>query len=194
MLVFNSGCGVNSDSSSRTSTSTMDPDSNTTDPDSNTTDPDSNTTDPDSNTTDPDSNTTEPDPVTESIYDEYACGHVDYKAIVDNSLYPAATTSAVFGLTLTSYYPKSFVASGSEVILFHPLVFDGPLDNLADVLVITDQYSFSFDRNWIGNGNSTIYIMSPKDYDDNFECYRYELNSTNTSDIKNQMVLVHRDY
>ena len=135
------------------------------------------------------------DPVVDSIYDAKACGHVDYKAIVDNSLYPAATFSSEYGMGVTSYYPKSISgASKSEVILFHPLNLENELDNLSDILVIASNYSFSYDRVWLQNSNKTIYIMSPKDDDDNFECYRYELNSTNTSDIRDNMVLVHRDY
>lgn len=141
------------------------------------------------------SEVTDPVVVTPSVYDSKACGAEDYKAIVDNSLYPAATFSSEYGMGITSYYPKSISgASKSEVILFHPLNLENELDNLSDILVITSDYSFSYDRVWLENSNKTIYIMSPKDDDDNFECYRYELNSTDTGDIRDNMVLVHRDY
>ena len=113
-------------------------------------------------------------------------------AIIDNSFYPAATFDSEYGLGLTSYYPKGFSASKSEIMLFHPIVLENPLVvGLTDILVITPDYSFSYDRAWVQNSNRTIYIRSPLDDNDNYECYRYELNSTSASDMK--MVLVHRN-
>ena len=177
------GCGLESESSPGLSSS-LDMDPNSTDPIDPTdptdpTDPDSNTTDPDSNTTDPDSNTTDP-VLPASIYDPKACGHVDYKVIIYDSKLVAATFSADYGIGLTSYYPKSTSASTET-------------EFLADVLVVTDNYSFSFDRVWLENSNKTIYVRSPVDADDNYECYRYELNSIDPNVIRSQMVLVHRD-
>ena len=133
-------------------------------------------------------------PVTPSVYDPNACGSVDYRAITDNSFLPASTFSQEFGIGLTSYYPQGYYAEASEVILFHPQSLENETESLADVLVITENFSFSFDKVWVQNSNRTFYVRSPVDADEAFECYRYEINSTDAADISSQYVLVHRDY
>ena len=190
-MVF-AGCGVETKSSDLPS---LDDGTNITDPaDVNTTDPaDVNTTDPaDVNTTDPaDVNTTEPVVDIDygpSTYDPQAClvgGGYNY--ISDNSFDPDGYYDEPNGVGVTSYYPKTFNASESEVRLYHPGL-DGSLAGSA-IFFVEDRYSFSYDVDWVNNVKNIFYIKSPVEDDGKYFCFRYKLNSVNKNEI--ERVLVH---
>lgn len=129
------------------------------------------------------------DPEVDAIYDADACGSLDYRAISDNSLSPEGNSESDVGLKITSYYPPGYHSQESEVALFYPLDFEGPKVGTT-VFVWTLDFSFSYDKSWIDNTNKTIYIKTPI-INDEFECYRYELNSTDANDL--QAVLVYRN-
>lgn len=127
--------------------------------------------------------------VTPSIYDENACKNTGtYTNIKDNSFDPGGFYDAEEGIKLTSYYPKLTLATYSEARLFHPRL-DGEVNGDMTLVWVPSEYSFSFDSKWLENSNRTIYIKSPVDADEQYTCYRYELNTTNRDDMTR--VLVH---
>lgn len=187
------GCGVETNSSDmNTPSSNIDPsgsgDTDTDPTDTNNTD----TNNTDTNTTDPaDTNDTipvEPTDYGPSTYDPQACLSTGgYVAIRDNSFDPSGFYDEVEGIKVTSYYPKTFNAVESQVMLYHHGL-EADINGLL-VFVFTSQYSFSFDTKWIENANRTIYIRSPDDENGDFLCFRYELNSTDRDEL--ERVLVH---
>ena len=122
------------------------------------------------------------EPEVDAIYDANACGSLAYRAISDNSLDPEGSIYLPdMGLKISSYYRQGFNATESEVALFYPKTLEVPMVGTT-VFVVETNFSFVFDKAWIDNSNSTIYIKSPI-VNDEFECYRYELNTTNSAEI-----------
>ena len=189
------GCGVETSSSSVASSSS-DTNSNG-GTDTNSSDnggADTNSTDTNStDTNSTDTNTTDPVVIEDedygvSTYDPQACLSTGrYVFIRDNSLDPDGFFDELNGIKLTSYYPKTFNATESEIRLYHPSLENSVDDNL--IFVFTSRYSFSFDTKWLDNTNRTIYMKTPDDENGDFYCFRYELNTTVRDDVK--MVLVH---
>ena len=194
------GCGVETSSSSIPSSSTDSTDNGGTD--TNSTDnggTDTNSTGnggADTNSTDTnttDTNTTDPIVVEDedfgvSTYDPQACRATNgYSLIKDNSFDPSGYTDNANGIKVTSFFPKTFIASSSEVKLFHPGL-DGELkDNL--ILLFEAKYSFSYDESWLTNSNNVIYIDTALYTSGNSYCFRYQLDSTDRNQI--ERVLVH---
>ena len=123
------------------------------------------------------------EPEVDAIYDANACGSLSYRAINDNSLDPEGNVAVWedMGLKITSYYRQGFNPSESEVALFYPKTLEVPKVG-STVFVVETDFSFVFDKAWIDNSESTIYIKSPI-INDEFECYRYELNTTTSDEI-----------
>lgn len=127
-----------------------------------------------------------------SNYDANACNISGHVTIYDNSDTSEGVSNDDYGMGLTSYYPKDSNGTTSFVRLYFPSKFDQELDAGRDVVVSTTNYSFSFNKSWVQNSNKTVYISTPERFGVEKECYRYELNSTKSSDISSQITLVFR--
>ena len=189
------GCGVETSSSGIALSNTNSTDNGGTD--TNSTDnggTDTNSTDTNStDTNSTDTNTTIPVVIDDedfgiSTYDPQACRATNgYSLIKDNSFDPSGFTDESNGIKVTSFFPKTFTASNSEVSLFHPGL-DGEFNN-SWTLLFENKYSFSFEESWVTNSNNVIYIGTAK-YDSGKDyCFRYQLDSTDRNQV--ERVLVH---
>ena len=155
--------------------------------------PDDNTTDPDDNTTDPDDNTTEPEPEPDpdidtdfetagAIEDEQAClSSNGYIISTDNSMNPEGYLNVVNAIKITSNYPFNASPVESTVMLFHPVLTQSKLNVFTNIA--TSTYQVSFDNSWVNNNNRVVYVRTPLDENEKYRCYKYDLNSTNSSSI-----------
>ena len=198
-LVFVS-CGVDTSSSSQTanveeSTETDDltlpplvelnpiVDVNSTVPDDGTTDPGDGTTDP-GDVVNPGDGGSQADSifsVENAVYDKFACflGNVNdgytNNIIKDDSYDYLGEIDEEDGLGITSRYAFNSDVSKTEVVLYY---YDLLLPRAMNVVSISeDLYTVTIDTAWAQNAQSVVYVRTPKDKDDLFGCYRYDLQS-----------------
>ena len=141
-----------------------------------------------------DTNSTEPINVasqfstTDAIYDENACKINNiYTLSLDNSSFsPSASNDLTNGISVKSNYPYDANVYKTQVKIFY-----SPLEETktsATLLKLENNYYFSFNSAWILNANNRVYVKTPKDDNGLYSCYRYNLNSTNVSDITEEKV------
>jgi len=68
-----------------------------------------------------------------------------------------------------------------EVTIFYPDLENATSGNKSTK--IEENYSFGYDKAWLENSDKTIYVMTPKDEDGVYSCYRYQLSSTSDSEV-----------
>lgn len=144
----------------------------------------------------PDDNSTNPDDgdgdggdgiVTDSIfdvigaeYDPYACmvgdpneGYTD-KTISDRSSDDRGAEDTEHGVYISSGFPYSRNDPvQSEVILYYYAL--KPEREMVMANIFEDDYVVSFDKAWAQNDETKAYVMTPKNAQGFYGCYRYEL-------------------
>ena len=162
-------------------------DGNITDPDDgNITDPDDgNITDPDDgNTTLPNDGSISEFDIDGAIEDKYACIVGDYNngytnnIITDSSYDYVGKSDEEDGVTINSgirYYDDPLL---STVALFY---YDlKPARAMDMVSVFEDGYTMYVDQAWAINDETTMYVRTPKNENDLYGCYRYDLSEIDT--------------
>ena len=130
-----------------------------------------------------DSLTDTPFDTADAIFDENACLESNnYNMISNSSLFPSTANDA----NETIFLRSDFTGIYNEVELFYPKLQENK--TLQKVILFEDNYYFVFDEAWINNSNNTVYIKLPKDENLLHSCYRFELNSTEPSDIVGKKV------
>lgn len=146
-----------------------------------------------------------PGSITETIFnttnaelDEAACtstnGYIPLFASNSTNFSPETIdeqTDSVNGISIESGYISQIASNDlanindriddTGITIFYP-----ELENNATGIketVFEDNYYFAYDINWINNNEQTVYVMTPKDDSGLYSCYRYELNSSNSTDI-----------
>jgi len=115
---------------------------------------------------------------TDATLDENACLESDnYNMISNSSLFHSTTNDDNETIFLRSEYTGIY----NEVELFYPELQESK--TFEKVILFEDNYYFVFDEAWLNNSNNTVYIKLPKDENNLHSCYRFELNSTEPSDI-----------
>ena len=180
MSMFFIGCGVSSDSSDGTLTSSTDGNGNGSD--TNTTD--TNTTD----TNGTGGTVVVEDPSdsgfskTDAEEDSNACVIDDvYQVIADSSFDPLATGDVDNGVEIASQYNYSTDLEATQVALYYPDLKETREDERVNIY--EDNYRFSFDKAWPSNDVSRVYIRTPKDINGIYSCYRYDLGSLSGDSI-----------
>ncbi len=118
-----------------------------------------------------------------ALLDEQACNTSDgYMKMGNDSSINAASVDELNGVRINSNYTLSEDLDMSQVNIFYkPL--EGSITNSVAV-IFGDKYYFVYDEAWTQNTSRTIYVQTPKNEDGLHSCYRYELSSINTSEIK----------
>ncbi|SFV75873.1 hypothetical protein MNB_SM-3-803 [hydrothermal vent metagenome] len=82
----------------------------------------------------------------------------------------------------------------SLVKIFYPTLEYPKTPYDATIVFPNNDYYFSFNNAWVNNPNRTIYVMTPNQSDNTiYDCYRFELDSTNARDIKGVKVFRYED-
>ena len=143
-------------------------------------DSDTNGTDDPTDPVDP----TDPNASTETLFDtdgaiedKFACitgdvnnGYTD-KTISDTSNDYYASTDEEYGIGIISNYPYS----SDAVFVFYNTLKPSRTNQWKNVSSSGDKYTLSVDTGWADNDVTKIYVRTPKDSNDLYGCYRYEL-------------------
>ena len=174
------GCGVESDSSDGTLTSSSGTGGGTDTNDTNGTD--NNDTNSSGGTvvvSDPSSSGFDK---TDAEEDSNACIiNAVFQTLDDSSFDPLAAADSVNGVEIASQYAYSTDLDATKVVLFYPNLSAALLDQ--QLHIYEDNYRFSYDKAWSSNNIATVYIRTPKDSNGAYSCYRYELDSLSGSSI-----------
>jgi cytoskeletal protein RodZ len=117
----------------------------------------------------------------DAIYDANACTTSGFLAIKDSSFDPEGYEDTENGMIIGSSYPMGVDLEQSEVNMYHPGLHQTKVGGWTNVQ--EKNYYFSFDYAWIENDKKTVYVRTPKNSDGKFGCYRYELTSTDSTNI-----------
>ena len=140
------------------------------------------------NTTDPDDNTTAVSDGSESIFDKqnavedkFACmlgdsndGYTN-NLISDTSIDNRGVMDEEDGIGINSLLPYNDDQSKTKITVFY---YD--LKPSRDMQVISSYetgYRIDIDTGWAYNDEKNVYVQTPKDENDLYGCYRYELSS-----------------
>ena len=188
VIIGFTGCGVETDSSSKTV--------NTTATEGN---PDNNDTDDNTSSGSDINGTTNPPDITptgsnsgfdtqDALFDKNACSlDTGYHAIADSSFDPVSTADIENGVEINSAYPYTADLEATKVALFYPTFTKSLIGQFVNVYA-TEYYRFAFDKAWLENGDNTIYVRPPKGKALYFGCYRFELNSLDAGTITSTKV------
>ena len=164
-------------------------DANSTVPDDGTIDPGDGTTDPGDGTTDPGDGGNQASSdydVEGAILDPFGCylGDVNNgytnNVLKDNSNDYLGAMDLEDGLGITSRYAYSEDVSKSEVILYYYDLL--PVRTLKVMSVLGYKNTLSIDTAWADNDKKVIYVRTPKDENDFYGCYRYDLSLVDVDD------------
>jgi len=121
-----------------------------------------------------------------AIHDENGCINDGYNKL-SNFNYPwpgiEADTSTDInnGISLKALGVYQEGVEKYEVTIFYPDLENATSGNKSTK--IEENYSFGYDKSWLENSDKTIYVMTPKDEDGLYSCYRYQLSFTNDSEV-----------
>jgi gamma-glutamylcyclotransferase (GGCT)/AIG2-like uncharacterized protein YtfP len=201
MIVFLSACGVNTSSSpseqvdSGTSTDSNTDNTNTTSLDLIDPNPiysaDGNNSDTDTGTDTGGDGTDTGDSgdqsksvfdVSGAFLDPLACKIGDVNdgftnhAITDTSADDSAGDDVEYGVLISSKYPYDLVEpKNTEVTLFYYTL--KPQRDMNMINIYEDRYKLSVDTAWGRNDKTVMYVMTPKDSNGLYGCYRYEFSN-----------------
>ncbi len=129
---------------------------------------------------------------TDAIEDIQACQNSNgYNVIANNALMPERTEDTNNLISIKSEYTLGDSSEASEVKLYYPTITQTQKDDR--VIVFQEGYYFAFDKAWIDNIKKSIYIMTPKEANGSFSCYRYELNFLVEESVKGTKVFRYTD-
>jgi len=188
LIIGFSGCGVETDSSTKTTdtsgTGGSNPDSNSTDGNTGNSDDNGTTNSPDITPTGSNSGFDTQD----ALFDKNACTLEGvYEIVSDSSFDPLSTANIENGVEINSAYPYTADLEATKVALFYPPLTQSLVGQFVNVYA-TQQYRFSFDKSWVDNDRKTIYIRPPKGNSLYYMCYRFELNSLDAGTITSTKV------
>lgn len=189
IFLFLTACGVETSSSnldikrSSSNSDTGNTDSDNTDSDNT----DSDNTDSD-NTDSDNTDTGDTDKVTDSIFDtggaiedKFACMLGDpndgytRNSISDTSPDPVGAFDEEYGVGVNSRFPNHVDITRTNVTVFY---YDlKPTRSMDVVGIYEDDFRISIDTGWANNDETTLYAMTPKDANNLYGCYRYDLSS-----------------
>ncbi len=187
LIISFSGCGVETDSSSKTTNTTGTGGTS-----------DNNDTN-DNNTSDNNNGTGSIPTITptgsnsgfdtqDALFDKNACSlATGYHAIADSSFDPVSTADIENGVEINSAYPYTADLEATKVALFYPTFTKSLIGQFVNVYA-TEYYRFAFDKAWLENGDNTIYVRPPKGKALYYGCYRFELNSLDAGTITSTKV------
>ena len=119
---------------------------------------------------------------TDAVYDSQACKiSAVYHILKDNSFDPEGREDTVSKLIIKSLYSIQSDPNKSEVYLYHPDLTQAAKNTYS--VIYEDDYKISFDQAWVDNANNIVYIRTPKNSDDKYQCFKYILNDTDASKI-----------
>lgn len=129
---------------------------------------------------------------TDALLDEQACSQTnDYNMLSHSALQVEKSEDRTNGIAIASEYPKGKTLDDSQVQIFYPML-ESTLTS-ESVIVFQDHYYFVFDKSWIKNSNRTVYIRTPKDENDLYSCYRFELNFSTSTSVNGTKVFRYSD-
>ena len=153
-------------------------------------------TNPDDNVTDPDDGTGGGDPViTDSIFDvigaeldPFACmigdpneGFTD-KTLLDRSSDDTGAEHPEHGGYISSGFPYSREdPTQSEAVLYYYALKPERQMDMANIF--EDDYILSFDKAWAQNDETKIYVMTPKNAQGFYGCYRYDVSMIDQNQV-----------
>jgi len=188
------GCGVDTDSSSRSVTE----DTNSTD-NNQTVDPDDgNATDP---TEDPEEDLGEPNEdqprsdfdTRDAIEDPDACriNGTFKNAMEDSSFDPTGTVDELNGINIASSYRYNADIAKTVIVIYYPDLANQNAKTGTQVNLREDNYRISYDMSWGGNEIKNIYIRTPRDVDSKYYgCVRYTLAASAGAVVKQRVYRV----
>lgn len=101
-------------------------------------------------------------------------------SIKDNSNDYTGQSDEEDGIGITSLYSYNSDITRTEVTVFY---YDlKPVRSMDIVSILKDDYIVSIDNAWARNDQTVMYVRTPKDYNDLYGCYRYDLSSINNND------------
>jgi len=120
--------------------------------------------------------------VTGAVYDKYACIKGDVNdgytnnSIADTSIDDRGVEDVEDGLLINSKYPlnQSDAATTKVTLFYYDLIASR---DMSMVNIYEDFYKLSIDRGWGYNEKNTMYVMTPKDQNGLFSCYRYNVDA-----------------
>ena len=171
------GCGVSTDSSTSNSTGNGGTVVVVDDDDTTNIDGDDNSTDNGDGTVDIVVDTSgEGFDKVDATLDPNACKIDDtYQVIFDSSFDPLSAVDNDNGVEVASKYDYSIDLEATKVAMFYPDLNVGLMGTQANVY--EELYRFGFDKSWVSNNLTSIYIRTPDLNDIGYGCYRYELTS-----------------
>ena len=130
---------------------------------------------------------------TDATLDKQACRATNgYNVLKHSNFTIEKARDATNGIDLMSEYGRGNSLEDSQVQIFYPNLEIAKEDD--SVVVFQDNYYFAFDKAWKNNTNKTIYIMTPKEQDDTYSCYKFELNfSVAPNNIQGTKVFRYQD-
>lgn len=94
-------------------------------------------------------------------------------AISDSSADDTSGEDISYGVLISSKYPFDRVSpERTEVALFYYTL--KPQRDMTMINIYEDRYKLSVDTAWGKNDETVMYVMTPKDINDLYGCYRYE--------------------
>lgn len=144
----------------------------------------------DNNNTDPGDGTGGGSVVTDSIFDvvgaeldPYACmigdpneGYTD-KLLSDRSADDRPSEDVEYGVLVSSWYPFNAEDPRETEVTLYYTSLKPELRQEVMTNIVEENYLLSFNKAWADNDRTTVYVMTPKNSNGFYGCYRYELSS-----------------
>ena len=119
--------------------------------------------------------------IRDAVEDKFACilgdnndGYTN-NVVSDDSYDHADTWDEEDGIGVNSRFPNNTDIEDTKVAVFYNDL--KPARWLSDVNIYEDDFRISVDRAWANNDETIIYARTPKDENDLFWCYRYDLDA-----------------
>ena len=95
------------------------------------------------------------------------------KVLKDGSIDAQSTLDSEHGVGANSRFSYDSDVSKTEVAVFYNAL--KPVRTYKMVSIYEDLFRVDFDKSWIDNDVTIVYVRTPKDKNDLFKCYRYDL-------------------
>jgi len=129
----------------------------------------------------------------DAILDEQACQATNgYNLLQSSNFTIEKSIDATNGIGIMSEFDRGDSFDDSLVQIFYPNLDVIKIEN-DDIVVFQENYYFSFNRAYNQNTNKTVYVMTPKNEDGTFSCYRFELNFSVATNVQGTKVFKYSD-
>lgn len=116
-----------------------------------------------------------------ALEDPYGCmignpvnGFTD-KVLKDDSVDAQTTTDSEYGIGANSRFPIKDILEETQITVYYQAL--KPARNMKMVSIYESLYRIDIDTAWANNDVNTIYVRTPKDENDLYSCYKYDLNN-----------------